>query len=99
MNRRKGILHITIIYILILQYILFFSFRLHTTLQGEHDAVLSSETDQSDELIDSSIEAHSAYTVCVIIDREETTLAWKLMSQSKVDVTVTLRLCIRADEH
>ncbi|KAF6034584.1 FYCO1 [Bugula neritina] len=57
--------------------------RLLKQLKVEYDSVISAESIQSDELIEISINKMSVYTVCVVVDKEETTLGWKFSSQPK----------------
>ena len=51
--------------------------------------VIDAETGQLSEPVETSIQALSQHTVCVIVDKEDTTLAWTLMSQSKVCLSHT----------
>ncbi|XP_067929183.1 FYVE and coiled-coil domain-containing protein 1-like [Watersipora subatra] len=53
------------------------------SLREEYNVVLDAETGQLSEPVETSIQALSQHTVCVIVDKEDTTLAWTLMSQSK----------------
>ena len=53
-------------------------------LNLSYDLVLTSTHSMGDEFISQRLESDTSYSVCVLVDKQDTPLAWKLSSSLKV---------------